>query len=65
MTLVDDIPTPWKITDTGSAFKVMDARGRVLAYFYYRREDALRSTYLAPDQARALAVAFARLSRQG
>ncbi|MEN6306069.1 MAG: hypothetical protein ABFD96_25310 [Armatimonadia bacterium] len=61
--MTDLPPTPWRINDTGSAFKVSDARGRVLAYFYYRREEALRSQYLAQDQARQLAVAFARLSK--
>lgn len=55
---------PWKITDTGSAFKVVDAHGRVIAYFYYRREDALRGTYLPPEQARELAIRFARISKE-
>lgn len=28
VSLPDEIPAPWKITDTGSAFKIADARGR-------------------------------------
>lgn len=56
-------PTPWKIVDTGSAFIVRDARGRGVAWVYYRREDALRATYLAPEDAREMAIKIARLSR--
>lgn len=56
---------PWRITDTGSAFVVSDAHGRKFAWFYYRREEALRAEYLTPDQAREAAVAFARISRTG
>lgn len=62
MNLTDDIPTPWKITDTGSAFKVADARGRGVAWVYYRREDALKNEYLTRDQAVEVARAIARLS---
>lgn len=58
-----DIPTPWKITDTGSAFKIADARGRGIAWVYYRREEALRSEYLDRSQAVELARAIARLSK--
>ena len=53
-------PTPTKITDTGSAFKIEDERGRPLAYVYYRREEALRNEYLSPEEARELAVTIAR-----
>lgn len=56
-------PIPWKITDTGSAFKISDARGRPIAYVYYRREEALRNDYLSPEDAKAIAQQFARLSR--
>ena len=34
-------PRPWKITNTGSAFKISDREGRALAYVYYRDESAL------------------------
>ena len=63
MNLTDDIPAPWRITDTGSAFKIEDARGRPISYCYYRREDALKAEYLTQDQAREMAKAIARLSR--
>ena len=65
MTTLDglDLRTPWKIRDTGTAFIVADATGRSIAHFYYRRELALRSEYASPDEARAYAVAFARLSK--
>lgn len=63
MNLTDEIPVPWKITDTGSAFKIEDARGRSVAWVYYRREDALKAEYLSQDQAREMARAIARLSR--
>lgn len=63
MNLTDEIPAPWKITDTGSAFKIADARGRSVAWVYYRREDALGAEYLTQDQAREMARAIARLSR--
>lgn len=63
MNLTDDIPAPWRITDTGSAFKIEDARGRSVAWIYYRREDALKAEYLSQDQAREMARAIARLSR--
>jgi hypothetical protein len=62
VSLTDEIPAPWKITDTGSAFKVADARGRGVAWVYYRREDALKNEYLTRDQAVEVARAIARLS---
>jgi hypothetical protein len=58
-----DLRTPWKIHDTGSAFIVKDATGRSIAHFYYRREQALRTEHASPEEAKAFAVAFARLSR--
>ncbi len=63
MSLTDEIPVPWRVTDTGSAFKIADARGRGVAWVYYRRENALGSEYLTQDQAREMARAIARLSR--
>ena len=62
VSLTDEIPAPWKITDTGSAFKVADTRGRGVAWVYYRREDALKNEYLTRDQAVEVARAIARLS---
>ncbi len=56
-------PVPWKITDTGSAFKVTDARGRPVAWCYYRRESALRNEYPSREEAEEMAKNIARLSR--
>ena len=54
-------PRPWKITDTGSAFKITDADGRALAYVYYRHDGTL-AEFLTVDEARNMAKAIARLS---
>ena len=64
MSLTDDIPAPWRISDTGSAFKITDARGRSVAWVYYRREGALKAEYLTRDQAVEMAKAIARLSKE-
>ena len=63
MNLTDKVPAPWTITDTGSAFKIADARGRSVAGIYYRREDALGAEYLTRDQAVEMAKAIAKLSK--
>jgi len=63
MSITDDIPAPWRIADTGSAFKISDARGRGVVWVYYRREDALRAKYLSREQAVEMAKAIARLSK--
>jgi hypothetical protein len=63
MSLTDTFPPPWKIVDTGSAFKITDARGRPVAWCYYRRESALRNEYPSPDEAKEMAQSIARLSR--
>ncbi len=63
MELTKEIPTPWRISDTGSAFKIEDAQGRAFVWVYYRREEALRNEYLSREQAMAVAVATAQLSR--
>ena len=60
--LTDEIPAPWKITDTGSALKIADARGRGVAWVYYARTDALNAEYLSREQAVEVAKAIARLS---
>ena len=56
-------PVPWKITDTGSAFKITDARGRPVAWCYYRRESALRNEYPSQEEAEEMAKNIARLSK--
>ena len=43
--------------------KITDARGRSVAWVYYRREGALGAEYLTRDQAVEMAKAIARLSR--
>ena len=64
MHVTDHIPAPWRINDTGSALKITDARGRSVAWVYYRREDALGAEYLTRDQAVEIAKAIARLSKE-
>jgi hypothetical protein len=54
-------PRPWKIIDTGSAFKITDANGRALAFVYYRRDGTLPE-YMTVEEARSMAKAIARLS---
>ena len=69
MSLKDAFPTPWKITDTGSAFRVMDARGRAVAFsgrmdgMAAVREAALRNEFPTQDEAREMAREIARLSK--
>jgi hypothetical protein len=63
MALTDTFPTPWKIVDTGSAYKITDARGRPVAWCYYRREEALRNEYPSQHEAREMAQSIARLSK--
>ena len=64
MSLTDDIPVPWRISDTGSVLKITDARGRSVAWVYYPREGALGAEYLTRDQAVEMAKAIARLSKE-
>lgn len=56
--------TAHRIIDTGSAYKIEDANGRGLAFVYYRREEALRGEYMAPDEARAVAIKIARALKE-
>ena len=49
--LIAIFPVPWKITDTGSAFRINDARGRPVAWCYYRRESTLRNEYPSREEA--------------
>ena len=63
MSLTDEIPAPWKITDTGLALKIEDAHGRGVAWVYYRRGNALKAEYLTHEQAVEMAKAISRLSR--
>jgi len=61
--LLENFPPPWKISDTGSAFKITDARGRPIAWCYYRRESALRNEYPSREEAQEMVKTIARLSK--
>lgn len=65
MSITSAAPTPWKIIDTGSAFRINDAEGRGLCWVYYARSEAQHFTHLPKDAAKELAVLFARVSKQG
>ena len=58
--LIAIFPVPWKITD--SAFRINDARGRPVAWCYYRRESTLRNEYPSREEAEEMAKNIARLS---
>lgn len=57
------LPAPWRVEDTGAAFKVVDANRVGLGWFYYGdgAAEAVSAGRLSRDQARRLAVNFARL----
>lgn len=60
-------PTPWKLTDNGSAFVIHDAKGKFLSATYYARSGYSlpgQEQLLSKDEARAVAQAFARVSRK-
>ena len=56
-------PPPWSIEETSACFIVKDSVGQALGYFYYEEEAGRRSAahLLAKDEARRLAVNFAKL----
>lgn len=56
-------PPPWTVTEfEGSAFFVTDANGQRLGTFFYRAEGvAYQAKALTRDEARRMAVNFARL----
>jgi hypothetical protein len=56
-------PAPWKIEALDGGFKVVDANGQSLAYFYARENDndARMAGVLTMDEARRMAVNFAKL----
>ena len=63
-------PPPWTVERMPSGFKVIDAKGQSLAYFYARENDhdAITAGVLTMDEARRLASNFAKmpeLLRQG
>jgi hypothetical protein len=56
-------PPPWTIERLPGGFKVIDANGQSLAYFYARENDHDANTagVLTMDEARRMAINFARL----
>jgi hypothetical protein len=56
-------PPPWTIERLPGAFKVVDAHGQSLAYFYARENDNDANTagVLTMDEARRIATNFAKL----
>lgn len=56
-------PPPWTVTDIDAAFKVTDANGQDLGFFYYEEERSRRDAakMLTRDQARRLAIGFSKL----
>jgi hypothetical protein len=60
-------PPPWSVEDIDACFVVRDHSGQKLAYVYYEDEPGRRSAVklLSKDEARRIAVNFARLPEQG
>ena len=56
-------PSPWTVEHLPGGFKVIDANGQSLAYFYARENDndATTAGVLTMDEARRMASNFAKL----
>jgi hypothetical protein len=56
-------PAPWIVEESGESFRVRDAAGQVLGYFYYEDEPGRRSNMkrLTRDEARRIAMNVAKL----
>jgi hypothetical protein len=56
-------PTPWHADKIPGGFVVRDANGQALAYLYSREneDEARQAKVLTKDEARRIAVNFARL----
>ena len=56
-------PPPWSVVRLPGGFKVIDANGQSLAYFYAceNDHDANTAGVLTMDEARRMAINFARL----
>lgn len=62
--ITNTFPVPWRIIDTGSAYRIEDGDKRALAYCYYRSDGRLADIYLTKDRALEMAKAIARMSRE-
>ena len=47
-----------------TVYKITDARGRPIAWCYYRHETALRNEYPSQEEAKEVVKSIARLSRK-
>jgi hypothetical protein len=56
-------PPPWTVVEHAESFWVQDAGGQTVGWFYFRHneETARQSKVLTRDEARRMAVNFARL----
>jgi hypothetical protein len=56
-------PPPWTVVEKESCFMVQDATGQALGWFYFPDEPlvAREARVLLKDEARRMAVGFARL----
>jgi hypothetical protein len=54
---------PWSAVETQGAYRVDDANGQALGYFYFRDDDNVvrQAGVLTRDEARRIAANFARL----
>jgi hypothetical protein len=61
--MTDRFPTPWRIVEMPTGFAVEDASGQQLGVFYGRSDPNIagHTGFLTIDEARQLAVNFARL----
>jgi len=56
-------PPPWTVIEHAESFWVQDASGQTVGWFYFRHneETARQAKVLTRDEARRMAVNFARL----
>jgi hypothetical protein len=56
-------PPPWSVVETQGAYRVDDANGQALGYFYFRDDDNVvrQAGVLTRDEARRIAANFARV----
>jgi hypothetical protein len=61
--MINRFPTPWRIVEMLTGFAVEDANGQQLGVFYGRSDPNIagRTGFLTIDEARELAVNFAKL----